>query len=87
MKKLLITLSLVTVIAFNAKAQFETGMSDGFFSSNYSEQRNEGTENMNFPLLPTHNKSEDQEAPVGSGLLILTSLGAFYALRKKEIRN
>lgn len=36
------------------------------------------------PGLPTHGETEDQGAPLGSGLAVLFSLGAAYAIAKKR---
>ena len=37
------------------------------------------------PLLPgSHGVNGDQDAPLGSGLLVLTALGGAYLLRRRE---
>ena len=77
MKKILLAVALVLALGFGAKAQ------DGFFMD-----RNEATRDgdITMPSVPgQHGLSGDQSAaPLGSGLLILTALGAGYALRKRN---
>lgn len=80
MKKILLVLSLVMAVAFGANAQ------DGFFRGDNSMQRT-GTPGVDEPLVPhgTVGGILDQEAaPLGSGLLVLTALGAVYLVRKKR---
>ena len=36
------------------------------------------------PLLPMHNQTESQNAPLGSGIVLLTALGAGYLMSKKH---
>ena len=75
----------------NAQAQYkqqQSGLSDGFFTSNYSEYREDDWAG-NMPLLPReHGSDQDydaEETPIGSGLLILAGLGLGYAtLRRKD---
>ena len=81
MKKIILAIALFAAVSANAQ-------SDGFFSSgsNYKEYReNVWAENM--PVLPDqHGVTYDfsAEAPLGSGLLVLTGLGLAYAMRKKN---
>ena len=81
MKKILFAIALVIVLGFGANAQ------DGFFKSNdggYENRGSGGSGNSANMALPNHGLTDDQTAPIGSGLLILTALGAGYALRKKR---
>ena len=77
MKKVLVTLSLVLTLGLGASAQ-----SDAFFS--YSDVDNQNRQSNGLPALPMRGQSDDQPAPVGSGLLILAGLGAAYALKRKN---
>ena len=55
---------------------------DAFFNNwNDSDNREDGLE---LPALPNHALSGEQPAPLGGGLLILTALGAGYALSKRR---
>ncbi|MBQ6084628.1 MAG: hypothetical protein IJK92_09820 [Bacteroidales bacterium] len=85
MRKTLLTLVIVMTFSLCASAQ-----SDGFFK-NY---RNDGysdrggvTSDPLMPNLPGGSVGEytsDQGAPLGSGLLVLTALGAGYAVARRR---
>lgn len=80
MKKILLVLSLVMAVAFGANAQ------DGFFRGDNSMQRT-GTPGVDEPLVPhgpVGGILDQEAAPLGSGLLVLTALGAGYLVRKKR---
>lgn len=78
MKKILLAIALLigmTTVSFGQVF----GNTDGFFQEiGYQERTTE-----DLPLLPAGYSSNDQDAPLGTGLLILTALGAGYTLRKK----
>ena len=79
MKKKILAIALFVALGLSASAQ-----SDGFFTSNYSEFR-ENTEPMgNMPAIIGHGYSMDKTAPVGNGLLILGGLALAYGMRKKK---
>ena len=40
--------------------------------------------NFNAPVLPEHNQTQNQDAPLGSGALLLIGFGAAYALKKRK---
>ena len=84
MRKYIITIIFALGLGMSLNAQ-----SDGFFMSNYSEYR-EMEEWGNLPNLPgSHGYINDyscveQEAPLGSGLLILGALALGYRKLKIE---
>jgi hypothetical protein len=87
MKKILFAIAFVTMMAANANAQI-----DGFFSETntfWDEYRIIG----GLPQIPYDATigvlSGDIPAPVpvGSGLLVLTALGAGYAVAKKKKKS
>lgn len=88
MKKILLTVVLVLTVGLCASAQ--RGERDGFFN-NWSDVSNGLGEYDDFnndlfrggPGTPGHGGG-DTPAPLGSGLVVLTALGAGYALYKKE---
>ncbi len=88
MKKIIITLTLATAMCLgNAQAQSTNG-TDGFFSTstpggNYRDGSATGDVSF-FPGAPGQQIYGDQDAPIGSGLLILAGLGAAYALRRRN---
>ena len=85
MKKLITIIIFAIAFGMNVNAQ-----NDGFFSSgNYSEYRsNQEIWGQDMPVLPgQHGVNYDfaaEQAPVGSGLLLLGGLAIFYAKRKKS---
>ena len=81
MKKILFAIALVMTLSFGAKAQIE--MTDAFFNDwAQSERLMDG--GFSFVLPASHGFGVDTPAPLGSGLLIFTALGAGYALKKKR---
>ena len=86
MKKVLLSVALVIALSFGANAQYFDGGNDGFFNS--WEDVNNGLDRGYRDGLPGvpggHGEGGDVGAPLGSGLVILTALGAGYALRKKN---
>ena len=80
MKKILFTIALIITMGVTATAQ-----SDGFFRSYCDNDYTNRTEDNTFILPSSHGTDYDYDsAPLGSGLLILTALGAGYALKKKR---
>ena len=77
MKKILLAVALVMALGIGTKAQ------DGFIMD-WNDATRDG--DITMPSVPgQHGLSGDQSAaPLGSGLLILTALGAGYALRKRN---
>ena len=82
MKKILFTIAFITTLGLTATAQY----SDGFFNDWDNGFDRTGTGNdIGFVLPASHGNGLDTpSAPLGSGLLILTALGAGYALKKKH---
>ena len=82
MKKVLLSVALVLALGLGANAQ-----RDGYFNDwedlGNGLDRTFSIDDLNLP--PDHGLVDNQGAtPLGSGLLILTALGAGYALRKKN---
>ncbi len=81
MKKILFTIAIVMTMALCASAQRGT---DGFFTNTDNNTYREG-DDFNGVLFPSHNTTEDPNAaPLNSGLLVLTALGAGYAVARKK---
>ena len=83
MKKILFTIALTITLGLTASAQFNIN-TDAFFNDwEQSERLMDG--GFSFVLPASHGFGEDTpSAPLGSGLLVLTALGAGYALKKKR---
>ncbi|MBO4574922.1 MAG: hypothetical protein J5708_06335 [Bacteroidales bacterium] len=79
MKKIIIALALVMTMSFAASAQ------DGFVADWSMGGDIFRTGGFLMPLLPMdHGLTTDEPAPLGSGLLILTAMGAGYAVARKR---
>lgn len=78
MKKYIITAIIALCFVMNVNAQ-----SDGFFNYSSSEKRTE-TWGQTPALPPQHGGNNHEQAPLGSGLLILTALGVVYKIRSEE---
>ena len=83
MKKILFAIAIITMVLC-AKAQ----TTDGFFSSYDGGYDNRGSSSMDTPSMVTPSKpiglGQNESAPLGSGLLIMTALGAGYVMTKKR---
>ena len=84
MKKILFAIAFVTMMAFGATAQNV----DGFFG-NWSYDDGDRGETPGIVLPSGVNMSsgvttDDPSAPLGSGLVILTALGAGYAVARRR---
>lgn len=84
MKKILLTIVVIMTISLSTNAQ-----SDGFFRTNnfddfdYRSGSGIGGE-IGFALPSGHGYENDTNSPLGSGLLILTALGAGYAIHSRR---
>ena len=84
MKKIIFAIALVMTMGLAASAQF----SDSYFQ-NWDNGTNDRTGTISgvLPANPGGGIGEydtDQPAPLGSGLLVLTALGAGYVLTRKR---
>lgn len=78
MKKVIATVAIILGLGVGANAQ-----SDAFFTQNFSDYRS--AEQVVTPRLPAHELTSNQEAPIGTGLLLLAGMGLGYAaLRKRK---
>ena len=81
MKKILLALALTITLSLTARAQSYT---DSFVDWTDSDT---GRTSVDWAIVfpATHFTNTDQNgAPLGSGLLVLTALGAGYAVNKKH---
>ena len=81
MKKLIFAIVMIMTLSVNASAQ-----KDGFFGwNNNDENTDRYVDNGQSFLLPSaHGETTDQNAPLGSGLLVLGALGVGYAVIKRK---
>ena len=87
MKKLITTIAillgfgLTTFAGPNGGGLFQRGISDEeYYGAAYANQfRDGGT-----PLLPNHGESDNMDAPLGTGIAVLTVLGGAYLIGKRR---
>lgn len=80
MKKIFLAIAIVFMVSFGAKAQ-----SDGFFREGGVDDYSGRTDSPT-PLVPTGQVGTipDTNAPLSSGLLILTAMGAGYVIARRK---
>lgn len=83
MKKFILTIITIISLGFCANAQI-----DGFFGG-WSEGSNDRATSMTVPSaigMPTSEigSTQNETVPLGSGLLIISMLGAGYAVAKRK---
>jgi hypothetical protein len=80
MKKLALTFAIVLGMTIGASAQ-------GLFGLGASRGDDNNSVNREGPMInlpTTHGSTDDQGAPLGSGIAVLVGLGAAYAMSKKN---
>lgn len=85
MKKFFLTIAVLVLMGFCCKAQ-----TDLFFDWTDADEemnRYDPYGDVNFGLPAAHGLDHDSEAPLGSGLLVLTALGAIYAVVRYGHKN
>ena len=84
MKKIFLILALMVAMSFDMSAQ----RSDGFFKSNGDDWGNRMSDPNDIGVIMPGgllgSTENDPAAPIGSGLLILTALGAGYAIHSRR---
>ena len=91
MKKYIVLAIFSIVLSLGLNAQvgnYSQSTSDGFFKQNYEAEYRAYDEWGAMPRMLGHGIETNQNAPVGSGLLLLAGLGLGYAsLRKLKNEN
>ena len=88
MKKLAITIAIVLGLGMTSFADpnggglFQRGLTpdEEYYGLGYYNNYREGE----MPLLPTHGETNNQGAPLGTGIVVLTALGAAYLVGKRR---
>ena len=80
MKKILFAIAIVLTLGMTANAQGR----DAFFTWNDASNETFRDTGVEFVLPNGHGSGDDFIAPLGSGLLVLTALGAGYAVARKR---
>ena len=83
MKKILFAIAIMMMVGLTANAQ---GKRDAFFGSNWDNDDNRWGESTLALTMPGSaiGSTNNDPAPLGSGLLILGALGAGYAVARKR---
>jgi len=83
MKKTVLTIAIVLGLGLtsfadpNGGGMFQRGTSESeFYGSGWREN--------DMPALPNHGQTTDQNAPLGTGIAVLTALGAAYLVGKRR---
>jgi hypothetical protein len=92
MKKLTLTIAIIlgmTLTTFADGGLFQRGYNAKNGFSGYSvyfnsREGNNLSEDPIYPLLPEHGQSDNQAAPLGSGIVALMGLGTAYMVAKKR---
>ena len=83
MKKILFTIAIILTLGFNANAQRTDAIVNDWGLGSNNEWRDAIA--LTLPTGALGNIDGDQPgAPLGSGLLVLTALGAGYAFTRKK---
>lgn len=84
MKKLLLALALVMALGLGANAQRDSYFNDWDDVGNGLDKIEFDYGGMRDPGLPGGHGGGDTPAPLGTGIAVLTALGAGYAMLKKR---
>ena len=88
MKKYIVlaALSMVLTLGLNAQVgSYNFSSSDGFFNSHANEDIETREEQWgDMPRIFGHGLETNQDAPLGSGLLLLAGLGLAYGMKKRS---
>ena len=86
MKKIALTIAIVLGLSMTSFADYGGGLfqrgltsDEDFYGMGYTNGFRTGT-----PLLPNHGGNDNQNAPVGTGIAVLTAFGAAYLVGKKR---
>ena len=81
MKKTLLTIAIVLGLGLTTFADPNGG---GMFQRGASEEQTNNRTLFNSPALPAHGQTGNQNAPLGTGIAVLTALGAAYLVGKRR---
>ena len=83
MKKIALTIAIVLGLSFTTFADPQGG---GFLKRGETPETVYGNRDVTTPMLPNHNESGNQnaDAPLGTGIAVLTALGAAYLVGKRR---
>ena len=83
--RVLAALSMVLTLGLNAQVgSYNFSSSDGFFNSHANEDIETREDQWgDMPRIFGHGLDKNQNAPLGSGLLLLAGMGLAYGIKRK----
>ena len=81
MKKLALTIAIVLGLGLTTFADPNGG---GMFQRGASEEQTNNRDLFSSPVLPNHGQTGNQNAPLGTGIAVLTAFGAAYLVGKRH---
>ena len=84
MKKIILAIAIVLMVGFSANAQRDSYFNDWDDVSNGLDKIEFDYGGMRDPGLPGGHGGGDTPAPLGSGIVVLTMLGAGYAVARRK---
>ena len=91
MKKLVLTIAIVLGLSLTTFAEYGGGLfqrgvlDEEYYGAGYYYYYNrDNTNSTLMPMFPEHNSTNDEPAPIGSGVLVLLGMGGAYLVAKKR---
>ena len=81
MKKIITTIAIVIGLCLTSFADPNGG---GVFGRGESTDQGNRESTLFVPQLPQHGQNGNQPAPLGGGIMVLTTLGAAYLIGKRR---
>jgi len=81
MKKIITTITIVLGLSLTSFANPNGG---GVFDRGESTEQSNRENTLFAPKLPQHGQNGNQPAPLGGGIMVLTTLGAAYLIGKRR---
>jgi len=81
MKKIITTIAIVLGLCLTSFANPNGG---GVFGRGESTEQSNRENTLFAPKLPQHGQNGNQPAPLGGGIMVLTTLGAAYLIGKRR---
>ncbi len=81
MKKLIMAIAILLGLSLTTFANPNGG---GVFGRGESTDQGNRESNLFAPKLPQHGQNGNQPAPLGGGIMVLTTLGAAYLIGKRR---
>ena len=84
MKKTVLTIAIILGLGLATFAVGDNNHQGGLFYRGAEPREYATPGGGSVPMLPAHNQSTNQSAPIGSGIVVLLGMGAAYLVGKKH---